>query len=229
MRTFKMTNTTDTTAEHRRTWDAIPWVVNGSATEDQRRVVEAHVPDCADCRDELARQRELQAAMTSEQATTLTNADAGLKRLFQRIDDAEADAAVASASAPTPRQERRGSARWLVYGLTMAVVVEAIGISVLGMGLLYRASDYQTLSMPAVAAGAQATIRIVPTPGLRADELQRLLQGLNLQVVSGPNAVGAYGLASLAPAAQLDKQIDALRSAPGLQLVEPIVQPDARP
>jgi anti-sigma factor RsiW len=224
-----MTNTTDTTAEHRRTWDAIPWVVNGSATEDQRRVVEAHVPDCADCRDELARQRELQAAMTSEQATTLTNADAGLKRLFQRIDDAEADAAVASASAPGPRHERRGSARWLVYGLTMAVVVEAIGISVLGMGLLYRAPDYQTLSLPAVVTGAQATIRIVPTPGLRADELQRLLQGLNLQVVSGPNAVGAYGLASLAPGAQLDKQLDALRASPGLQLVEPIVQPDARP
>ena len=224
-----MTNTTDTTAEHRRTWDAIPWVVNGSATEDQRRVVEAHVPDCADCRDELARQRELQAAITSSQATMLTNADVGLKRLFQRIDDAEADAAVAGASVPGPRHERRGSARWLVYGLTMAVVVEAIGISVLGMGLLYRAPDYQTLSLPAVAAGAQATIRIVPTPGLRADELQRLLQGLNLQVVSGPNAVGAYGLASLAPHAQLDKQIDALRSAPGLQLVEPIVQPDARP
>jgi hypothetical protein len=223
-----MMKPTDTTAEHRRTWDAIPWVVNGRADEDQRRLVDAHVPDCADCRGELARQRELRAAMTSEQAAPLTNADAGLKRLFQRIDDASADAAVASASAPAPRPERRGSARWLVYGLTMAVVVEAIGISVLGMGLLYRAPDYQTLSLPA-AAGAQATIRIVPAPSLRADELQRLLQGLNLQVVSGPNAVGAYGLASLAPGTALDKQIDALRAAPGLQLVEPIVQPDARP
>jgi anti-sigma factor RsiW len=223
-----MMNPADTTAQHRRTWDAIPWVVNGSADEEQRRVVEAHARDCADCRDELARQRELQAAMTSEQATPLMNADAGLKRLFQRIDDAEADAAVANASAPAPRHERRGSARWLVYGLTMAVVVEAIGISVLGMGLLFRSPSYQTLSLPA-AADAQATIRIVPAPGMRVDELQRLLQGLNMQVVSGPNAVGAYGLAPLSPQPALDKQVDALRAAPGMQLVEPIGPPEARP
>lgn len=223
-----MMNPADTTAQHRRTWDAIPWVVNGSADEEQRRVVEAHARDCADCRDELARQRELQTAMTSEQATTLTNADAGLKRLLQRIDDAETDAAVANASAPVPRHERRGSARWLVYGLTMAVVVEAVGISVLGMGLLFRSPSYQTLSLPA-AADAKATIRIVPAPGMRADELQRLLQGLNMQVVSGPNAVGAYGLAPLSPQPALDKQVDALRAAPGMQLVEPIGPPEARP
>ena len=223
-----MMNPTDTTAEHRRTWDAIPWVVNGSADEEQRRVVETHARDCTDCRDELARQRELQAVMAQEHATTLTNVDVGMKRLFERVDAAQADAAETGASAVAAPRERRASTRSLVYGLTIAVVVEAVGISVLGMGLLFGAPGYQTLSLPAVA-GAQATIRIVPAPGLRADELQRLLQGLNLQVVSGPNAVGAYGLASLAPHAALDKQVAALRAAQGMQLVEPVVQPEARP
>jgi len=225
-----MMNPTDTTAEHRRTWDAIPWVVNGSADEDQRRVVEAHARDCADCRGELARQRELQAVMAQEQATPLTNADAGLKRLFQRLDDAQADAAEASANAPAAAisDERRASTRALVYGLTVAVVVEAIGISVLGMGLLFRSPSYQTLSLP-VVADAKAAIRIVPAPGMRVDELQRLLRGLNLQVVSGPNAAGAYGLAPLSANPTLGKQLDALRAAPGMQLVEPIGAPEARP
>jgi hypothetical protein len=223
-----MMNPADTTAVHRRTWDAIPWVVNGSADEEQRRVVEAHARDCADCRDELARQHELQAAMAQEQATPLTNADAGLKRLFKRMDDAEADAAEVNTPAAAIPGERRALTRALVYGLTIAVVVEAIGISVLGMGLLFRSPSYQTLSLPA-AADAQATIRIVPAPGMRIDELQRLLQGLNMQVVSGPNAVGAYGLAPLSPHPALDKQVDALRAAPGMQLVEPIGPPEARP
>lgn len=226
-----MMNPTDTTAEHRRTWDAIPWVVNGSADEDQRRLVEAHAYDCADCRGELARQRELQAVMAQEQATPLTNADAGLKRLFHRLDDAQADAAEASANAPGAAiadERRTSTTRALVYGLTIAVVVEAIGISVLGMGLLFRSPSYQTLSLP-VAADAKAAIRIVPAPGMRVDELQRLLQRLNLQVVSGPNAAGAYGLAPLLPNPALDKQLDALRAAPGMQLVEPIGPPEARP
>jgi len=223
-----MMNTTDTTAEHRRTWDAIPWVVNGSADEDQHRVVEAHARDCADCRDELARQHELQAAMAQEQARSLTNADAGLKRLFKRMDDAEADAAEAGAPTVPGPQERRASTRALVYGLMIAVVVEAIGISGLGMGLLFRSPSYQTLSLPA-AADAKAAIRIVPAPGMRVDELQRLLRGLNLQVVSGPNAAGAYGLAPLSANPTLGKQLDALRAAPGMQLVEPIGAPEARP
>jgi anti-sigma factor RsiW len=40
-------------AAHRRAWDTIPWLVNGSASDAQRRAVEAHLHDCGDCREEL--------------------------------------------------------------------------------------------------------------------------------------------------------------------------------
>jgi hypothetical protein len=75
------------------------------------------------------------------------------------------------------------------------------------------------------ASNRGATIRIVPAPSLRIDDLQRLLQPLNLQVVAGPNSVGAYDLAPQAAGAgptARELQISTLRADPGLRLVEPI-------
>ena len=148
-----------------------------------------------------------------------------LKRLMRRIDEAESEAE----SAPAERRVRRRSGGPLVQWLVAAVVVEAIGLSVLGAGLLWRdaAPAYQTLSAP---AGEPATValRIVPAPTLRADELQALLRGLELQIVSGPNAAGAYGLALQtreASAQQVAAKVAALRAAPGMRLVEPVGGP----
>ena len=47
-----MTNRAESDAQHRSAWEAIPWLVNGSAGDAQRRSVEAHVRDCDDCRAE---------------------------------------------------------------------------------------------------------------------------------------------------------------------------------
>ena len=213
-------------AEHRLTWEAIPWVVNGSASEAQRISVAAHVRDCDDCRAELARQRELHAAMVQERAAT-TDVDAGLQQLWKRIGQAEDDSAQASAAGTRQhglRHAGRSGASALIYGLTFAVVVEAIGISVLGVGLLSRTSSspsYQTLSDSAVR-GAGATIRMIPPASMSVGDLQVLLQGLELQVVAGPNTVGGYALAPLSAQPSLDKQLARLRAVPGVRLVEPI-------
>lgn len=212
----------DFAAAHRGSWDAIPWVVNGSAQAPLRHRVEAHLQQCADCRDELARQRALEQAIAQAQPAR-TDAQAGLRRLMRRIDEAAPDAGRGSA-------ERRAGAGSLVRWLAAAVVVEAVGLSVLGAGLLWRdaaAPSYQTLSAPSAESGTVA-LRIVPTASLRADELQALLNGLELQIVSGPNAAGAYGLALRARdtgAAQVAAKVAALRAAPGIRLVEPVGGP----
>lgn len=220
-----MTNRTEGVSEHHRAWDNIPWVVNGSASDAQRRAVEAHARDCADCRDELARQRELQAAMAHEPAA-VTDPAAGLRHLWKRIDQAADDSASAAGSRPPGRHTgRRSGAGVLIFGLTIAVVVEAIGISVLGVGLLSRitpAPSYETLSDSA-DHNRGATIRVVPAASMSLGELQALLVAQELQVVAGPNAVGAYALAPLSAGRSLDKQLASLRAEPGMRLVEPIL------
>ena len=180
--------------------------------------------DADDGSTDLAWQRALRQAMAEPQPP-LSDADAGLKRLMRRIDEAESEAE----SAPAERRVRRRSGGPLVQWLVAAVVVEAIGLSVLGAGLLWRdaAPAYQTLSAPA-GEPASVALRIVPAPTLRADELQALLRGLELQIVSGPNAAGAYGLALQtreASAQQVAAKVAALRAAPGMRLVEPVGGP----
>jgi hypothetical protein len=216
----------DAMSEHRRAWEVIPWVVNGSASAAQRRVLDAHLSGCDDCRLELARQRELQSAIASEPSPATSDVDTGLQRLFARIDRASEDGQAAPAGAQR-REPRRAAASGLMPWLAAAVAVEALALAVLGVGLVVRsdppAPGYVTLSNAASNRGA--TIRIVPAPSLRIDDLQRLLQPLNLQVVAGPNSVGAYDLAPQAAGAgptARELQISTLRADPGLRLVEPI-------
>ena len=212
----------DAASEHRRAWEAIPWVVNGSATPAQRRLLDAHLAVCDDCRFELARQRELQSAIASEVPPAVGDIDAGLQRLFARIDRAREGGRAAAADVPeraTPRPAPMSLSLWLAA----AVAVEAVALVVLGVGFVARSDPtpgYVTLSDSAPGRGA--TIRIVPAPSMRIDDLQRLLQALNLQVVAGPNSVGAYDLAPQADEPARELQISTLRADPGLRLVEPI-------
>lgn len=183
--------------------------------------------DADDDSTDLAWQRALRQAMAEPQPP-LTDAEAGLKRLLRRIDEAGSDAAPVSAG--HAGRVRRSGSNALVSWLAAAVVVEAIGLSVLAAGLLWRdaaPAAYQTLSSPA-GEPASVALRIVPAPTLRADELQALLRGLELQIVSGPNAAGAYGLALPARdagAEQVAAKVAALRAAPGMRLVEPVGGP----
>jgi hypothetical protein len=218
-----------TAGEHRHAEELIPWVVNGSATALQRRQLDAHLVACADCRHELMRQRELQAAIANAPLPVVDDVEHGLQRLMARIDRAREEVGAAPAST-TGHRTRHPAASGLTLWLTAAVLVEAVALALLGIGLVARsdpAPGYVALSQsPDAPRGA--TIRIVPAPSLRIDDLQRLLQVLNLQVVAGPNSVGAYDLAPQAARSEpraRELQISTLRADPGLRLVEPIDAP----
>ncbi len=214
----------ESAGNHRAAWDAIAWVVNGRATPAQARLVNEHVQRCADCRSELERQRALQAAMAAAAAPAL-DVEAGLGRLFERIDDADGESADAAAAAPRVLASVRGiGAMRVTHWLLAAVIVEAVGLSALGLALLARTNtpdDYRVLTNTSAAAGG-ATIRIVPAPSMRLDDLQQLLHAINLQIVSGPNAAGAYGLAPQSQQPSKELQLLKLRAVPGMRLVEPL-------
>jgi len=219
-----MTNRAESGAEHRRAWDAIPWMVNGSASDEQRRAVEAHLSDCDDCREELVRQRRLHAAM-SQPPAGVPDPEPGLARLMARIDDAARPGAWAGAAGTTPPRRRMGLGA-LACGLVGAVVIEAVGIAFLAFDRRADAEPYRTLTQ-AAATAPRATLRIVPAPTMTLAELQRLLLDLRLQVVAGPNEAGAYSLAPLAQPPSIESQLARLRATPGLRFAEPIGAPEA--
>ncbi len=204
--------------QHRRAWDVIPWLVNGSATTADRVLAEAHLAECADCSDELTRQTQWRAAMLSSVGDG-HDPQPALQRLWSRIDRVEGDTVAAPSRPPTPNAGR-GWTPWLAA----AVVLQAIGLAAL-IGVVWerpRASDYITLSRPEPTPPS-ASIRLVPEPGLRVGELQSLLSQHGLHIVGSSDdgrilSVAPRSAGSAPTAAALTH----LRAAPGVLLAEPI-------
>lgn len=208
----------DDFSRHRQAWELIPWLVNGRATAEERRLVEEHLADCADCRAELELQRRIGQAMRAEAAPEPPADHApALRRLWQRID-----AEAVAGAAPPPR--RAGA---LARALLAAVVIEAVGIAALSAALLDRDAaprgPYVTLSAPADGA-AHATIRAVLAPELSLDRLRILLGASHLQIVGGPSEAGVYSLAprSLREDIGTPAALAQLRADPGVRFAEPV-------
>ncbi|HEV8689699.1 MAG TPA: hypothetical protein VGQ91_05340 [Ideonella sp.] len=226
--------TTDAEAlrlEHLPVWEAIPWVVNGRATPSQASLVAGHVAQCEDCRAELDLQRQLQAALEASpvpdgaspepqaEGAEEAEVEAGLQRLLARLDDAPEQ--------PQPRYASATPGRRLTLALAAAVVVQAVGLGVLGLRLVPAdpaapPAVYGTLSES--TPPAHATLRVLPEATMTLAEWQAMLQALGLQVVQGPNAAGAYALApapGTAPRAPAEA-VARLRATPGIRLAEQI-------
>jgi anti-sigma factor RsiW len=194
---------------HRHAWELIPWVINGRASAEERALVDAHLKDCADCRGELAFQRELQQGITDAPEPAL-DARAGLDRLSRRID------AAAGGEPVSPRSAK------LVRWLAVAVVIEAIGLALLSTDVVFnaRSAPYQTLTSSAPTASG-ASVRAVFAPQVPQSELQGLLQRNGLQIVAGPSEAGVYSLA-IASNASAAEILAALRADPRVLFAEPV-------
>jgi hypothetical protein len=222
-------------SEHRQAWEAIAWVVNGTADESQRELVRTHLGTCADCAAEYALQERLHAAMGATAAPELDPA-AALGRLRRRIDE--------ESVAPRPGARRSGAP--VVRALVAVAAIEALSIVALSSLLwVHGGRDagaiYRTLGSGAQAAH-RATIRAVFDPSLSLRETRELLNEFQLQIVAGPSDAGVYSLApadAAAPAgatagepaarAEVTSVVATLRAHAGVRFAEPIGAGAARP
>jgi anti-sigma factor RsiW len=219
-----MNSLDDAAGRHRQAWELIPWVVNGTAAAEQRRIVEEHLAGCEDCRRELAFQSQLRTAMAQD-AGSAPDGRAALQRLWSRIDHEDAPLRAGSGAV----LGRRAGVNAFTRGLMAAVIVEALGLSVLGAALWQADHDrgsaplYRTLSAPA-AVVPRATVRAVLAPTLTLGELQELLRQARLQIVEGPSQTGVYTLAPSAPPERKGTllALARLRAHPAVRLAEPI-------
>jgi anti-sigma factor RsiW len=202
--------TKDTDRDCAQAWEAMPWVLQDSASQEQSAWLTDHLARCEACREEFAQQSQLRLALALPTEIQL-DPEAGLKRLLDRIDDAETE--------HTTHRVRSGT--WFTRALVAAVLVQALGIGVLGVKLWSEdaAQTYRTLSEPAQAAMPGA-IHVVPDANMKLADWNALLHSLQLQVVGGPNDVGAYTVVPAhAPATQ--DTLQQLRAMRGIRLAEP--------
>ncbi|TDR47601.1 putative zinc finger protein [Tahibacter aquaticus] len=205
------------TTPHSQIWELIPWVANGTATPAQQQRVQEHLRDCSDCRDEYAQQCRFLAGMQLDDDAPPA-AEPALRRLMQRIDAAE------PAILPAPSAPARLAARAVPW-LAAAVVVQAIGLALLGSALVQRPpatrADYVTLSQ--APASERAAVRLVAAPEMDLASLRRVLGETGLHIVQSNADNSIFGLAPArtAPAVDVAEAIARLRREPGVLLAEP--------
>ena len=196
-------------------WEAMPWVLEQSAPQEQRAWLMGHLEHCDSCRAEFTRQERLRRAM-SLPSDVHVDANAGLKRLLDRLDSHELQP-----ETPPARTVRTGA--WVTRALAAAVLLQAMAIGVLGVKLWGNPDpNYRTFSEASGPAAPGGAINVVPDAAMKVADWNALVHTLRLQIVRGPNTVGAYTVVPATGAESREVILRRLRASPGIRLAEPV-------
>jgi hypothetical protein len=188
---------------HEEVFGLFPWYLNGTISDPDRQKVESHVRDCAACRDQLARERDIYRAMSAE--SSLEFIPASFNRLQARLDALSLETAAAPQHAvqqPASRdgtRQRRAAVPWPRLAAA-AIAILAVGLLSLvaahrWVGIRALPSEYRTVTTT-VPRAPDEVIRAVFSPAITLVELQTLLDEAQLRIISGPTEAGVYSLAA---------------------------------
>ncbi len=181
---------------HAEAWALLPWLANGRIAAEDREWVEAHVQGCAECRAELASQRLVASHVHRDETASPqpvgSDEQRSFNKLWARIEASESASIPATGTTgvavPVPRSSR--TVRWLAA----AVVVQAIGLGVLGMALRDNggsSDDFKLVASVEPRLNAPA-VRIVFAPQASVGSINTLLTHQGLSIVGGPGSSGNF-------------------------------------
>jgi anti-sigma factor RsiW len=217
---------------HAEAWALLPFLANGRIEAADREWVEAHVATCAECRAELSAQRKVEAQMNREGSAPSNAGDEqkSFNKLWARIEAAETattpatGAAVATGSGAAPRGSR--VVRWLAA----AVVVQAVGLGVLGFGSLRGEAQpeiYPTVATTEARLDAPA-VRIVFAPQASVETINTLLTHQGLSIVSGPGIQGNFTAVlspnAVASGASAESVAQVMSKDPNVSFAQPVAR-----
>lgn len=213
---------------HAEAWDLLPFLANGRIAAGDREWVEAHATGCADCRAELAAQRDVAARMSAAETVPVSAADEqkSFDKLWARVEAFEsAPVAIAAGSDVSPRPRSR-AVRWLAA----AVVVQAIGLGIIGFNALRGgepAADYVTVADPETRL-IQPAVRLVFAPQASMETVNTLLAHQGLTLVSGPGAQGNFTAVlspdAVAAGASAESVARVMSQDPNVSFAQPIAR-----
>lgn len=203
----------------------LPWYVTGRLSAADLERVSSHLQRCAICRNDLAHERAVQGILKADNRIEYAP-QAGLAKMFSRIDELGRDAPAGSLDLSRASPRRLRPVQWL----TAAVLVQAVALGWLGASLRDRPqsvvppAQYQTLSADPVPLAPGPRIRAVFAPAMTLAELKTLLSSNDLTIVRGPSDAGAYTLASTrAMPSGVEPVVAALRTDARVLFVEAAV------
>ena len=204
---------------HRDFERLLPWYANGTLDPEDQSRVHRHLDDCPACRDEVADLIATMQARMPPPADEAEAVDAGWHRLRGRLH-AERRTTHRPAAWRRARNGWRTSAPWVRAALlaqAAAIVVLGIAVARLPFETATRDAPYRTLSAPVAHASRDAVLVVFDARATEAD-VRALLARANARIVDGPNAAGAWLVAS--PAGEANRVRDALRASPHVVMAE---------
>ena len=168
----------------------LSWFVVGALSEGEAVRVQEHIQACPICQADSQREQQIQSLIRDE--PTVEHApQPGLQKLMSRIDELERELP------PPPKPSRqhesaRAPRMRLVHWLAAAVIVQAVGLGVLGVMLWQRGAQlhaprFQTMTSTAPAVTEARQLRVVFAPRMPMVEMQALVSSISATIVSGPS------------------------------------------
>lgn len=198
-------------------WDLIPWYVNGTLDDAERRAVEAHMAANPSFRTEVAEQTRLAKTVAS-----LDSMDVEMERSLSAIRQQ------IQAEAPQTRSPEINSigsavrrlAKLLRWDAKILIPLGAVAASIvlLVVALPFTTSQdpsYTTLTSPTTVTDVPQ-LRVKVSGDATEIELRRLFMTHELQVIDGPSATGVYTLET-SPGGDADEIAAALLQSPQIE------------
>src|SRR5258706_6164164 len=197
---------------HQEALELLPWYVTGRIEPADRVKVETHLADCAQCRAELASERNLRTAV----AELPLDAGLGFAALRRRLNVTRPPRHRSRVAAIVRHVARLpGTSGWMLAAQAAAVL--------LVVSLSLTSSDksvpqYRTLgSAPMHVPG---NMIVMFRPNTSEQDLRRILTGADARVVDGPTSAGAYML--VVPIAVRTQTLAKLRAQTEVVIAQPI-------
>lgn len=218
--------------DHEKTWEILPWYVNGTLEGHEREFVARHILRCQSCADEVVRCESIATAVRSSEETKRTSSPEHFARLMEQIERGSASAA--------PQRWRILVREWiekirLAFQETpslfrWALAAETAAIGLLVATIIWQASVapsllYQTLSDRGSAPEpARVHLQVVFADDITEQEIRKLLSSVGATIVAGPSPMAVYTVALTADdgeaRAQTQERLALLRAHPKVRLAE---------
>ena len=200
-------------AVHEHVSEILPWFVNESMGERERRQVLAHLKECAECRSDRDRLQALQTIMAEDDGSEAGAYEVPFRRLMGRISVAEANRRSVSAF-----ERRRRLPVWMPWmGVAASLLVVVVFVGFLNPPAPKQV-EYRTLSSNVESPGTSHRIALTFDQPIRADTLRAALIETNSNIVSGPDKNGTYIVDIRVPPTISDRAfIQSLRKIDGVK------------
>jgi hypothetical protein len=196
---------------HEEAQRLLPWLVNGTLTADEIKLVEAHVSECAECRADLQAEWHL----ARELASMPVDIDSSWAGIEQRLESERP-----IVTRPEGFWRKRIPVAWAVASpLAAAAAVALVFVNVTPSAPVSQ--EYRALGSPTAAQAANVVVMFEDSTRVR--DMRTALTDADARLVDGPTATGAYLLR--VDGATREQALKRLRDNNAIALAEPIDGP----